>query len=66
MRVTVNGEPQDLNEGLTVSQLVEQLRLNGRRIAVEINRDILARDEYAVRALRTGDEIEIVHFIGGG
>ena len=66
MRVTVNGEPQDLNEGLTVGQLVEQLRLNGRRIAVEINRDILARDEYAVRALRTGDEIEIVHFIGGG
>jgi thiamine biosynthesis protein ThiS len=66
MRVILNGEPQDLNEGLTVSQLVEQLRLNGRRIAVEINRAILARDDYAVRALHAGDEIEIVHFIGGG
>jgi sulfur carrier protein len=66
MRVTLNGEPRDLRDGLTVAELVGELGLRARRIAVEINLDILARDDYARRALRDGDVVEIVHFIGGG
>lgn len=66
MRVIVNGEPQDLDAGLTVAALLDQLQLNGRRIAVEINREIIARERYAQRSLAEGDEIEIVHFVGGG
>jgi sulfur carrier protein len=46
--------------------LVSDLGLRARRIAVEINLDVLARDDYERRALRDGDVVEIVHFIGGG
>jgi sulfur carrier protein len=66
MRVTLNGEPRDLRDGLTVAELVTDLGLRARRIAVEINLDILARDDYAQRPLCDGDVVEIVHFIGGG
>ncbi len=66
MRVTLNGEPRDLRDSLTVAELVRELGLQARRIAVEIKRDILARDDYDRRALCDGDVVEIVHFIGGG
>jgi len=66
MRVTLNGEARDLSEGLTVRDLVDELGLSKRRIAVEVNRDILPRDGYARHALRDGDVVEIVQFIGGG
>jgi sulfur carrier protein len=46
--------------------LVTELGFAGRRIAVEINRDIIPRDEYASYHLQPGDEIEVVHFVGGG
>jgi sulfur carrier protein len=66
MHVTLNGEARQLRDGLTVAELVGELGLRARRIAVEINLDILARDDYERRALREGDVVEIVHFIGGG
>ena len=66
MRVSVNGEPRDLPESITVAELVGQLGLSQRRIAVEVNRDILPRERYAAHSLSDGDAIEIVHFIGGG
>ncbi|MFI5394477.1 MAG: sulfur carrier protein ThiS [Candidatus Binatia bacterium] len=66
MHVTLNGEPQTLTEGLTIADLIRQLGLNQRRIAIELNRAIIAGDEYGTCALRDGDRIEIVHFVGGG
>ncbi len=66
MRVIVNGDPSDLPESITVADLVMQLGLNQRRIAVEVNRDIVAREAYGARLLHDGDVVEIVHFIGGG
>jgi sulfur carrier protein len=66
MQVTLNGEPRLLRDGLTVAELVSDLGLRARRIAVEINLDILARDDYERHALRDGDVVEIVQFIGGG
>jgi len=62
----LNGEPRELRDGLTVDELVGQLGLQARRIAVEINLDVLPRGAYAAHALREGDVVEIVHFIGGG
>lgn len=62
----VNGEPQELSDALTVAELIAQLSLNGRRIAVEVNREILAPEAYAEHVLADGDEVEIVHFVGGG
>jgi thiamine biosynthesis protein ThiS len=66
MRVMLNGETRELRDGLTVAELVGELGLRARRIAVEVNLDILPRDDYGGRALRDGDVVEIVHFIGGG
>jgi sulfur carrier protein len=66
VHVIVNGEPQQLEEGSTIAGLVGALGLNQRRIAVEVNREIIAREEYATRVLAAGDQVEIVHFVGGG
>lgn len=66
MNVWLNGEARDLSEGTTIADLVGQLGFTERRVAVELNRAILSRDEYAARALREGDTVEIVHFVGGG
>jgi thiamine biosynthesis protein ThiS len=66
VHVIINGEAQTLTAGLTIADLITQLGLNRRRIAVEVNREIVARERYGDRALGEGDQIEIVHFVGGG
>jgi thiamine biosynthesis protein ThiS len=66
MTVRLNGEERRCGEGWTLMDLVTDLGLQGKRIAVEINRNIIPRDDYAAHRLQAGDEIEIVHFVGGG
>jgi thiamine biosynthesis protein ThiS len=66
MTVVLNGEERSCREGWTLADLVADLRLTGRRIAVEVNRNIIPRDEYVNCRLQAGDEIEVVHFVGGG
>ncbi len=66
MHVTINGEPRALAPELTVASLINELGLNQHRIAVEINREIIGREQYAARTLADGDDVEIVHFVGGG
>jgi sulfur carrier protein len=66
MDVVINGESRSLAEGTTVADLVSALDLGGRRIAVEINEDVIAAVEYARRVIASGDRVEIVHFVGGG
>jgi len=66
MQIIVNGEPHEVSAGLTAAQLVDLLELGGRRLAMEINREILPRSQFTEHALRAGDRIEIVQAIGGG
>lgn len=66
MRVLINGEAHSLTEGATIAHLFVQLGLTQRRIAVEVNRTIVPREQYETRTLTEGDELEIVHFVGGG
>lgn len=66
MQIIVNGEPRSVVAGLTAAQLIDLLELGGRRLAMEINREILPRSRYAEHALREGDQVEIVQAIGGG
>ena len=66
MHIIVNGEPRSVAAGITAAQLIDMLELGGRRLAMEINREILPRSRYAAHALRDGDRIEIVQAIGGG
>lgn len=66
IQITVNGEPRSVTPDLTAAQLIELLELGGRRLAMEINREILPRSRYAEHRLNDGDRIEIVQAIGGG
>jgi thiamine biosynthesis protein ThiS len=66
MHVIINGESRKLPTGLTVAALIEHLELDSRRVAVEINRRILKRAEFGDVTVSDGDELEVVHFVGGG
>ena len=66
MNVIINGERRELPGRLTVEALIEHLELDSRRVAVEINRRILKRAEFGDVTVREGDELEVVHFVGGG
>ena len=66
MKVTVNGEAREITPGTTVSGLLEDLGLHPRLIVVEHNREILDRTSFDATEVRAGDNIELVHFVGGG
>ncbi len=66
MRIQLNGEPFELPDGESVAGLIERLQLAGRRVAVELNLDIVPRSQHPTTALREGDRVEVVHAIGGG
>jgi thiamine biosynthesis protein ThiS len=64
--VRVNGEEVLLPEGASVASVLERLRVSTPRVAVERNREIVPKAEYAKTALATGDVLEVVEFVGGG
>ena len=66
MTVTVNGEPRELVPGTTVSGLLDSLGLHPRMIVVEHNRAILDRTSFDATEVQPGDNLELVHFVGGG
>ena len=66
MQITVNGEVRPLPSAQTLADLVESLDLGGRRIAVERNGEIVPRSQYPATVLDDGDQLLIVHAIGGG
>jgi thiamine biosynthesis protein ThiS len=66
IRLQINGEDRDAEEATSVATLLESLDLAGERVAVEYNRRVLTRDEFTQVLLGEGDQLEIVHFVGGG
>ncbi|WP_298452542.1 sulfur carrier protein ThiS [uncultured Marinobacter sp.] len=66
MQVQVNGEAKVLTKGATVSSLLEEMALTGKRLAVEVNEDIVPRSQHVEYTLNDGDRVEVVHAIGGG
>jgi sulfur carrier protein len=66
VEIRINGETRSFESPLTVAALVEKLALNARGVAVEVNREIVARSTWQDRELGAGDRVEIVTFVGGG
>ena len=66
MQILLNGEPHQLDQPLTLSALIDELGLTGKRLAVELNLEIVPRSQHAETRLAEGDRVEIVHAIGGG
>lgn len=66
MRIQLNGEPFELDDGASIADLIARLDLSGRRLAVELNLEIVPRSQHAATILNDGDRVEVVHAIGGG
>jgi sulfur carrier protein len=66
MQIIVNGESREISEGYTAAQLVEEMALAGKRIAMEVNLEIVPRSTYAEHTFKDGDQVEVVHAVGGG
>lgn len=64
--IRLNGEERPWPEAMTVAQLLEQLEIDTRMVAVEHNRSVVKRAQYAATTINEGDEVEIVSFVGGG
>jgi thiamine biosynthesis protein ThiS len=66
VRIEVNGDEKEIEEGATLQTLVERLALAPERLAVEHNREVVRRSDWPALRLADGDRVEIVHFVGGG
>jgi sulfur carrier protein len=67
MSITLNGKSVDLLEGvITVEQLLSHYHLENRIVIVEVNKEIVMKENYKTISLSHGDVVEIIHFVGGG
>jgi sulfur carrier protein len=66
MQIQLNGEKHELADAGTLEELVRELSLTPQRVAIELNRTVVRRDQWAQTILNEGDRVEIVHFVGGG
>ena len=66
MHIILNGDRREFPDRLSASQLLQDLGLAGKRLALEVNREIVPRGTFDIHIIQPGDRIEIVHAIGGG
>lgn len=66
MQIFFNGQPREVSEGLTVAGLLEQLELEPRYVAVEVNLDLVPRGCHQEHVLKADDRLEVVTLVGGG
>ena len=66
MNIQLNGDLKQFDDNLTAAGLVDKLGLQGRRIAMEVNREIVPRSHYETFQLKDNDKVEIIHAVGGG
>jgi sulfur carrier protein len=66
MQITVNGNPTDIPPELSMAELIERLDLSGKRLAVEVNQELVPRSRFGSHRLAAHDRVEIIHAVGGG
>lgn len=66
LNILLNGEPKSVPAGTTAARLIEMLQLGERRLAFELNEEIVPRSRYAECVIQAEDRVEIVHAVGGG
>ena len=66
MQIFINGDPKTVDQGCTITWLLDLLNIGRERVAVEVNMEIAPKTAYDSHILADGDKIEIVHFVGGG
>ena len=66
MRIQLNGESREVDDGTTLLELVSSLQLKPEQIAIELNHHVVRRVDWPAAVLTDDDRVEIVHFVGGG
>jgi len=66
MQIILNGDPHETRGPLTIAELLTQLAIDARRVAVEHNLVVVKRNAFDATIVNEGDQIEIVNFVGGG
>jgi thiamine biosynthesis protein ThiS len=66
IQIILNGKPHNIKEKTNIISLLETLSLSEKKVAIEINEEVIPRDNYDKKILSEKDRVEIVHFIGGG
>ena len=66
MTITLNGDKHELATPVSISELLQQLEIDSRRVAVELNLTVVKKAAYDSSVIKDGDEVEIVNFVGGG
>ena len=65
-KIQLNGDPYEINRGINLNQLLNKLKIQKNKVAIEVNGEIVEKKKYASLTLIKDDKVEIVHFIGGG
>ena len=65
IRITVNGRNVELNESMTVEQMLDRVEVPPNYLAVEVNAEVVPREEYTAHVIQNGDQIELVTLVGG-
>jgi len=65
-KIQLNGDPYEINIGINLNQLLNKLKIQKSKVAIEVNGQIVERTKYINLILNNDDKVEIVHFIGGG
>lgn len=66
MTLTINGQQREFSGITTLSELIANLGMKPDRVAIELNRELIPRDRWPATNISEGDQLEIVHFVGGG
>ena len=66
MKIAVNGEEREFNEGITLSEVLKELSLEGKVMAAAINMDIVKQDSWDTYLVKNNDKLELLDFVGGG
>ena len=65
-KIQLNGDPYEINSGANLNDLLNKLKIQKNKVAIEVNGEIVQKDKYPSMILNKNDKVEIVHFIGGG
>ena len=65
-KIQLNGDPYEINSGTNLNELLNKLKIEKNKVAIEVNGEIVQSDMYENLVLKKDDKVEIVHFIGGG
>ena len=65
-KIQLNGDSYEINNGTNLSELLNKLKIQTNKVAIEVNGEIIERNKYQNLILNKNDKVEIVHFIGGG